>query len=127
RGGRWSSSRTAGGSSWQGKLWPGCAISRGDRSRLRAGLGYGRSSARSREREPDRMPAPMSKKPSLADRYHYAFDALMARGAWALITWHLLIALAAVLLVSLLAITFGAAPVDDDGEVMSLGGLFWST
>src|SRR5690606_28515753 len=56
-----------------------------------------------------------------------AFDALMARGAWALITWHLLIALAAVLLVSLLAITFGAAPVDDDGEVMSLGGLFWST
>ncbi|MFO7561927.1 MAG: NAD-binding protein [Enhygromyxa sp.] len=69
----------------------------------------------------------MSKKPSLADRYRYAFDALMARGAWALITWHLLIVLAAVLLVTLLAVVLGAAPVDEDGEAMSFAALFWST
>jgi ion channel POLLUX/CASTOR len=73
------------------------------------------------------MRAPMSRKPSLADRYRYAFDALMARGAWALIAWHLLLALAAVFVVSLVAVMFGASPVEDDGEAISFAALFWST
>lgn len=69
----------------------------------------------------------MPKKPTLADRYHYAFDALMARGAWALIAWHLMIALAAVILVSVVVVVLGFTPANEDGETMSFGALVWST
>src|SRR5690606_6170645 len=73
------------------------------------------------------MRAPMTRKPTLADRYRYAFDNLMARGAWALGAWHLLIALGAVVLVSVLIVVLGITPVDQDGEPMSFGALVWSS
>ncbi len=62
--------------------------------------------------------------PSWSDRFRYAFDALIARGAWALIVWHLLIALTAVVVVSLIAAALGLTPVDEAGE--RVGFLSWS-
>ncbi|HVI00459.1 MAG TPA: hypothetical protein VM869_17195 [Enhygromyxa sp.] len=69
----------------------------------------------------------MPSKPTLRDRYRYAFDALMAQGAWALIAWHLLFALTVVVLLSLLVVAFGLTPVDEGGETMSFGALVWQT
>lgn len=70
----------------------------------------------------------MSSKPTLRDRYRYAFDALMAKGAWAMIGWHLLIALAMVVVVSLLVVALGLTPVDPaSGEPMGFGELVWTT
>lgn len=69
----------------------------------------------------------MPNKPSLADRYRYAFDNLMARGAWALILWHLLMALATVVVLALLVVALGITPVDEDGETISFGALVWAT
>lgn len=69
----------------------------------------------------------MSTRPTLGDRSRYAFDALMARGAWALILWHLVIALATVFAVSLLAVALGAAPVDGDGLSPGFGAVYWDT
>lgn len=69
----------------------------------------------------------MPTRPTLGDRSRYAFDALMARGAWALILWHLLIALAVVLAVALLVLAFDAAPVGEDGAPPGFGALYWTT
>ena len=59
----------------------------------------------------------MHKPPTLTDRFHYGFDSLMARGAWVLIGWHLVAALAAVILVSLVIALVGLTPkgFDDFG------------
>jgi ion channel POLLUX/CASTOR len=67
--------------------------------------------------------------PSGNDRFRYAFDALMARGAWALIAWHLVLALAAVVLVSLLVAALGLTPADPDGAGEPIGflALVWTT
>lgn len=72
------------------------------------------------------MRARMSTRPTLGDRFRYAFDALMARGAWALILWHLLIALAAVFVVSLLVVAFGEVPAGEHGP-LGFGALYWAT
>ena len=69
----------------------------------------------------------MPSRPTLGDRSRYAFDALMARGAWALILWHLLMALATVLVVSLLAVVLGATPVDANGDLPGFGAVYWDT
>lgn len=69
----------------------------------------------------------MSTRPTLGDRFHYAFDALMARGAWALIFWHLLMALAAVLAVSLLVVAVGEVPNGEDGTPIGFPALLWTT
>lgn len=69
----------------------------------------------------------MPTRPTLGDRFRYAFDALMARGAYALILWHLLIALLVILAVSLLVIAFGAVPVDGDGHPLGFHTLYWTT
>ena len=68
----------------------------------------------------------MSTRPTLGDRFHYAFDALMARGAWALIFWHLLMALAAVLAVSLLVVAVGEVPNGEDSTPISFPTLLWT-
>ncbi len=69
----------------------------------------------------------MSTRPTPGDRFRYAFDALMARGAWALILWHLMIALAAVLAVSLLVVALGEVPVDAEGVPLDFAALYWVT
>jgi len=68
----------------------------------------------------------MSTRPTLSDRFHYAFDALIDRGAWALIAWHLLIALAVVLAVTLLVIVCGQVPVDAEGLPVDFAALYWT-
>lgn len=73
------------------------------------------------------MRARMSTRPTLGDRFRYAFDALMARGAWALLLWHLMIALTAVFVVSLLILAFGAAPPAEDGAPLGFASLYWAT
>ncbi|MBK7830131.1 hypothetical protein [Nannocystis sp.] len=65
--------------------------------------------------------------PTLGDRFRYRFDALMSRGAWALILWHLIMALAAVLAVSLLVILCGEVPADADGVTLGFLALLWTT
>ena len=65
--------------------------------------------------------------PTLGDRFRYRFDALMSRGAWALILWHLIMALAAVLAVSLLVIVCGEVPTDADGVTLGFLALLWTT
>ena len=67
-----------------------------------------------------------SAAPSWSDRFRYAFDALMARGAWALIAWHMLMAMAAVVVVSLMVLALGLAPVGEDGEAMGFASLVWA-
>lgn len=69
----------------------------------------------------------MLTRPTPGDRFRYAFDALMARGAWALIFWHLLMALAAVFVVSLLVIAAGEVPAGEDGEPIGFATLLWTT
>lgn len=69
----------------------------------------------------------MPSRPTLGDRFHYAFDALMARGAWALIVWHLIIALAAVLAVSLLVVAADEVPLGADGAAIGFPALLWVT
>lgn len=69
----------------------------------------------------------MPTRPTLGDRFHYAFDALMARGAWTLIFWHLLMALAAVLAVSLLVVAVGEVPAGEDGVTIGFSTLLWTT
>ncbi len=69
------------------------------------------------------MPTPIT----LGDRFRYAFDALMARGAWALILWHLLIALAVVFAVSVLVFLCGEVPVDADGVPLGFASVYWMT
>ncbi len=71
--------------------------------------------------------ARMSTRPTLADRFRYAFDGLMARGAWALILWHLVIALATVLAVSLLVVVLGEVPAEKDGSPLGFGSVYWLT
>lgn len=68
----------------------------------------------------------MPTRPTLGDHFHYAFDALMARGAWALLLWHLMIALGAVLAVALLVVVCGEVPVDADGQPIGFGALLWT-
>jgi ion channel POLLUX/CASTOR len=65
--------------------------------------------------------------PTWTDRFRYAFDAQMARGAWALIAWHLLIALTTVVLVSLVVAALGLMPVDENGERIGFVPLVWTT
>ncbi len=65
--------------------------------------------------------------PTLRDRYKYAFDGLMARGAWALVTWHIINAMVAVLIVSIIVALVGLTPVDEEGQAISFGALFWTT
>jgi voltage-gated potassium channel Kch len=67
----------------------------------------------------------MSKAPTLTDRFHYAFDTLMARGAWVLIGWHLVAAMAAVIVVALVVAVVGLTPVDESGAAISFGELIW--
>ena len=69
----------------------------------------------------------MSTRPTLGDRFRYGFDALMARGAWALLLWHLLIALVTVLAVSLLVVMVGEVPVGEDGRPLGFDSLYWAT
>lgn len=68
----------------------------------------------------------MSTRPTLGDRFRYAFDGLIARGAWALIVWHLLIALAVVLAVALLILACGQVPVDAEGQTIEFAALYWT-
>jgi voltage-gated potassium channel Kch len=67
----------------------------------------------------------MSKPPTLSDRFRYAFDALMAKGAGALLAWHLLIALAVVVAISLLIVILGMVPTDEDGNAIGFAALTW--
>jgi voltage-gated potassium channel Kch len=70
----------------------------------------------------------MPNKPTLGDRYRYGFDALMAKGAGVLIAYQLAIALAMVLLISLLVAAFGLTPIDEEtGETIGFGALIWDT
>ncbi|PRQ09234.1 CASTOR/POLLUX-related putative ion channel [Enhygromyxa salina] len=66
-------------------------------------------------------------RPSLGDHFRYAFDRLMARGAWALMAWHLLIALATIVIVSLVGVMLALVPANEQGEAMSFGALLWTT
>ncbi|HEY0133858.1 MAG TPA: hypothetical protein VGB85_07255, partial [Nannocystis sp.] len=68
----------------------------------------------------------MPTRPTLGDRFRYAFDGLIARGAWALITWHLLIALATVFAISLLVAVVGQTPVGEDGQPIDFAALYWT-
>jgi voltage-gated potassium channel Kch len=67
------------------------------------------------------------KPPTLADRFRYAFDALMAKGAGALLAWHLLIALAVVFAISVLVVILGMTPVGEDGNPIGFATLLWTT
>lgn len=67
------------------------------------------------------------KPPTLGDRFRYAFDALMARGAGALLAWHLLIALAVVFLISVLVVILGLVPLDEEGNAIGFPTLLWTT
>ena len=69
----------------------------------------------------------MPTRPKLGDRFRYAFDAVMARGAWALIVWHLLMALAAVFVVSLLVVVCGEVPAGADDLPIAFPSLLWVT
>jgi len=63
--------------------------------------------------------------PTLRERIRYGFDLVMARGTWALIAWHFILALAAVLVISLVTMVLGLAPADTDGEPIGFGALVW--
>jgi len=68
----------------------------------------------------------MPTRPTLGDRFRYAFDGLIARGAWALVGWHLLIALATVFAISLLVVVVGQTPVGEDGQPIDFAALYWT-
>ena len=68
----------------------------------------------------------MSTRPSLGDRVRYAFDGLIARGAWALLGWHLVVALAAVLAVPLLVYACGLVPVAAQGGPVGFASVYWT-
>ncbi|MFV8754970.1 CASTOR/POLLUX-related putative ion channel [Nannocystaceae bacterium ST9] len=65
--------------------------------------------------------------PTLEDRFRYAFDALMAKGAGALLAWHLLIALAVVFAISVAVVALGMTPTDEDGAPIGFAALLWTT
>ncbi|MCA9700254.1 MAG: hypothetical protein KC431_22200, partial [Myxococcales bacterium] len=69
----------------------------------------------------------MSMPPTLKDRFHYAFDSLMARGAWVLLGWHLIAAIAAVLAVSAVIVLLGVlgVPLAEDSGAANFGELVW--
>lgn len=69
----------------------------------------------------------MIKPPSLSDRFRYAFDTLMARGAHVLLGWQVLAAVAAVVLIALVIVLLGMVPVDEHGDPISFAALVWLT
>ncbi|KIG16830.1 putative secreted protein [Enhygromyxa salina] len=63
----------------------------------------------------------------MGDHLRYAFDRLMAKGAWALLAWHLSITLVTILVVSLIGVALGVVPLDEQGERLGFGALLWTT
>lgn len=63
--------------------------------------------------------------PTLSERFRYTFDALIARGAWVLLFWHLIASLAAVVAISLMVAALGMTPVDEQSTAIGFGELVW--
>src|SRR5690606_23016245 len=69
--------------------------------------------------------ASMVTPPTLSERFRYTFDALIARGAWVLLFWHLIASLAAVVAISLMVAALGMTPVDEQSTAIGFGELVW--
>lgn len=69
---------------------------------------------------------PTSKPPTLADRFRYAFDALMAKGFLALLAWHLIISLGVVVAIALVVVVLGMTPSDEAGDPIGFTTLVWT-
>lgn len=67
----------------------------------------------------------MTTPPTLSERFRYTFDALMARGAWVLLFWHLIASLTAVVAIALMIAALGMTPVDEQGAAIGFGELVW--
>lgn len=73
------------------------------------------------------MRHPAMSRPTLRDRTRYAFDALMSQGLWALVAWHLLMAVVTVFLIAGFIAVTGLAPVEEGAEPPTYLGLVWLT
>lgn len=69
----------------------------------------------------------MTKPPSISDRFRYAFDTFMARGAHVLLGWQVLAAVAAVVVIALVIVVLGMVPLDENGDPISFAALVWLT
>ncbi len=65
------------------------------------------------------------KKPTLSQRFRYAFDNIMSRGTVALIAWLFAVSAIMILAIALAVQVSGLSPADDKGNVKSFGELAW--